>query len=484
MSVSRRQFVQMAGLALSGASLSGASFFGVMAWSSDTEQPPLPVPPLLESKRGQPLFLTLQKVHWPFVTGQKTAMWGVNGHYPGPTIKVQKNSNVKLVYGNRLAESVSMTISGLQLSGTLSGGAARMIAAGMDWSPVLPVRQNACSGWYHANTPKHMARHVYQGLVGMWLVEDEISRTLPIPSHYGVDDFPIILQDKRLDNFRMAGYQPPESGGFIGNRLLVNGVQNPFVAVSRGWVRLRLLNASSARRYTLQLSDGRPLHVIAGDQGFLPERVAVSQLMLAPGERREVVIDISDGKEVSVIACEPAGIIDRLRDSVLFRWVRPSGSLISTLALTLRPSGLLAPITDTLPLHFLAEKLPQPNPLRARIFRLGDVSAGINGMIWDRGRIDVQAEPGTWERWTIHANMPQSFHIQGVAFLVSRVNGMPARAEDSGWKDTVWVDGSVELLVYFSQTSSADFPLLYYSQTLEMADRGSVGQLAVVPVAG
>lgn len=51
--------------------------------------------------------------------------------------------------------------------------------------------------------------------------------------------------------------------------------------------------------------------------------------------------------------------------------------------------------------------------------------------------------------------------------------------EDRGWKDTVWVDGEVSLMVYFPQASSEHFPFIYYSQTLELATRGSVGQLVV-----
>ncbi|GAB3955775.1 hypothetical protein GCM10029976_099400 [Kribbella albertanoniae] len=117
----------------------------------------------------------------------------------------------------------------------------------------------------------------------MWLVEDEVSKSLPIPNHYGVDDFPVIIQDKRLDNFGTPEYNEPGSGGFVGDTLLVNGVQSPYVEVSRGWVRLRLLNASNVAITTDE--DGRPLHVISGDQGFLPAPVSVKQLSLAPGER-------------------------------------------------------------------------------------------------------------------------------------------------------------------------------------------------------
>ena len=467
MSLSRRQFIQASGLAL----CAGAVPLKAEARSAQT---PLPVPPLLESRRGQPLFLTLQRVHWAFLDNRKASVWGINGIYLGPTVRVYNGDDVKLIYSNRLAEPVSMTIGGLQVPGTLMGGAPRMMSPNVDWSPVLPIRQPAATCWYHANTPNRMAPHVYNGLVGLWLIEDENSKNLPLPNHYGVDDFPLIIQDKRLDNFGTPEYDPPSQGGFLGDTLLVNGVQNPFIEVSRGWVRLRLLNASNSRCYSLQLSDGRSINVIASDQGFLPAPVAVQQLSLAPGERREVLIDMSKGEEVTLTAGEAAGIMDRLRG--LFE---PSSLLVSTQVLTLRPTGLLPLVTDNLPMRLLAEQWPEGNASRSREFRLGDRMAGINGAIWDMNRIDVQTMQGTWERWTLHADTPQAFHIQGVQFLIKRVNGAPPMAEDRGWKDTVWVDGDVELLVYFNQVSSEHFPFLFYSQTLEMADRGSTGQFVV-----
>ncbi len=107
----------------------------------------------------------------------------------GPTIRVWKGDDVKLIYSNRLTENVSMTVAGLQVPGPLMGGPARMMSPNADWAPVLPIRQNAATLWYHANTPNRTAQQVYNGLAGMWLVEDEVSKSLPIPNHYGVDDF-------------------------------------------------------------------------------------------------------------------------------------------------------------------------------------------------------------------------------------------------------------------------------------------------------
>ncbi|WP_261642182.1 cell division protein FtsP [Erwinia mallotivora] len=469
MSLSRRQFIKTSGVALCASALP----VQVRAAGPGTV---LPVPPLVESRRGQPVFLTLQRSHWSFTGGSKAQVWGINGLYLGPTVRVWKGDDVKLIYSNRLNEPVAMTISGLQVPGALAGGAPRLMSPGVDWAPVMPVRQPAATCWYHAMTPNHMAEHIYNGLAGMWLVEDEVSKALPLPAHYGVDDFPLIIQDKRIDNFGSPEYDPPSSGGFVGDTLLVNGVQNPYVDVSRGWVRLRLLNASNSRRYLLQMSDSRAFNVIASDQGFLPAPVSVQQLSLAPGERREILVDMSQGNEVSITAGRAAGVVERLRG--LFQ---PSSILTSTLVLTLRPTGLLPLVTDNLPMRLLPDQLIEGGSGRTREFRLGDSTPGINGALWDMARIDTQAQQGTFERWIIYADLPQSFHVQGVMFLIKNVNGAQPMLEDRGWKDTVWVDGSVELLVSFTQPSSDHFPFVYYSQTLEMADRGSAGQLQVQP---
>ncbi|NUU66798.1 cell division protein FtsP [Enterobacteriaceae bacterium BIT-l23] len=468
MSLSRRQFIQASGIAL----CAGAVPLRAQA---EGKQPVLPVPPLLESRRGQPLFLTLQRTHWSFTGGSKVSVWGFNGRYMGPTVRVWNGDDVKLIYSNRLQENVAMTVSGLLVPGPLMGGAPRMMGPNADWAPVLPVRQQAATLWYHANTPNRSARHVYNGLAGMWLVEDEVSKSLPIPNHYGVDDFPVIIQDKRLDNFGAPEYSEPGSGGFVGDRLLVNGVQGPYVEVSRGWVRLRLLNASNARRYQLQLSDGRPLHVIAGDQGFLPAPVSVRQLSLAPGERREVLVDMTDGDEVSLTCGEAAGIMDRIRG-----FFEPSSILVSSLVLTLRPTGLLPLVTDNLPMRLLPDEILNGAAVRSRDIALGS-DPGINGQLWDMKRIDITTQQGSWERWTVRADSPQSFHVEGARFLIQDVNGALPFGEDRGWKDTVWVDGQVELLVYFEQPSWPHFPFLYSSQTLELADRGSIGQILANP---
>jgi suppressor of ftsI len=471
MSLSRRQFILASGLAL----CSGALPFAAQAGAD--QQIALPIPPLLETHGGQPLFLALQRASWSFDGKNKASVWGVNGLYLGPTIRVHQGDNVKLIYNNRLSEPVSMTVSGLQVPGVLMGGATRQIPAGGSWSPVIPVEQPAATCWYHANTPNRMARQVYAGLAGMWLVEDENSRRLPLPKHYGVDDFPVILQDKRLDSFGTPLYDnASDSRGFLGNTLVVNGVENPFIEVAKGWVRLRLLNAANARRFQLQLSNGSPFYMIATDQGLLPAPVTVQKLSLAPGERREVLIDMSKVESVEISAGESAGMLDRLKG--LFE---PSDKLRSANVLTIKSGGLLPLVTEALPAQLVADNTQINTSITNRQFILGNETQGINGALLNSNRIDITSTQGAWERWEITALTPQPFHIEGVRFKVINHNGVRPEPQDYGWKDTVWVNGKTELLVNMMQPSYKQYPFMYYSQILEMADRGVAGQMVVNP---
>lgn len=472
MSLTRRQFIQLsAGIA---ASQSLVATRVEAATATQQGSNALFIPPLVESRRGQPIFLMMQTAHWAFNASHTAECDGFNGLYLGPTVKVWNGDDVKLIYSNRLDKSVSMQISGLQVPGALSGGPPREISPQVDWSPVLPIRQPAATCWYHANTPQRAAQQVYRGLAGMWLIEDSNSKQLGIPKHYGVDDIPLIIQDKRLDNFGSPIYEYNESG-FLGDVLLVNGTQRPYFNAARGWIRLRLLNASNARRYNLQLSDNRPFTVIAGDQGLFAAPLTTTQLSLAPGERREVLVDLSDGRDVSITAGSEATIMQRIKG--IFE---PSSVLTSTLVVNLRPTGLLPLVTDSVP-SALATPLAAELSSNSRHIRLDESPVGINGRPWDLRRIDTSVQQGSFESWTVETDQPQSFSLQGAMFLIKSVNGAPPMIEDRGWKDTVWVDGQVELLVTFPQTSSDHFPFIYGSQTLEMYDQGGAGQLLVNP---
>src|SRR5699024_2116403 len=134
------------------------------------------------------------------------------------------------------------------------------------------------------------------------------------------------------------------SDGVYGDTLLVNGREDPYIVVSRGWIRLRLVNASNARRYELTANDGRSLYLIASDHGLLTSPIALKSIPIDQGERSEILVDMSEGGEVTITAGQSAGFMDRLRG--IFE---PSDLLRNTNVLTIKPTGLMSLVTDKAP---------------------------------------------------------------------------------------------------------------------------------------
>src|SRR3546814_18499986 len=94
------------------------------------------------------------------------------------------------------------------------------------------------------------AEQVYSGLAGALLVTDEEEQGLNLPSEYGVDDLPLIIQDRQFENGRlvMPGGMMVAMQGRRGDTILVNGAVNSVAAVPNRLVRLRLVNAPNARK--------------------------------------------------------------------------------------------------------------------------------------------------------------------------------------------------------------------------------------------
>src|SRR5699024_7251858 len=174
----------------------------------------------------------------------------------------------------------------------------QMIDPGQTWAPHWQIDQAASTLWYHPHPHGQTEDHVYRGLAGMFIVDDDASRKAELPHEYGIDDLPLIVQDKTFDGdgepeLTHDGAEP----GMLGDTVMVNGTIGGVQKVTTEKVRLRLLNGSTARTYAFEFPD-RPMTLTAGDGGLLDEPAQVDRLRLAPGERAEVVVDFSPGETV------------------------------------------------------------------------------------------------------------------------------------------------------------------------------------------
>ena len=295
----RRQFLKL------GAALSAAGALPLWSRSLMAEtRPLLPLPTLLEPDGRGHITLTAMTGTSEFA-GKKVPTWGYNGNLLGPALRLQRNQPVTVSLFNQLPEATTVHWHGLEIPGEVDGGPQAHIAPGASRQVTFTPDQPAATCWFHPHLHGRTGFQVAQGLAGLVLLEDSESGKLRLPVQWGVDDVPLIFQDKQLNTAGDAiDYQLDimrAAVGWFGNMMLTNGVQYPQHAVPRGWLRLRLLNGCNARSLHIAASDKRPLYVIGSDGGLLAEPVSVNSLPLLPGERFEVMVDTSDGKAFDLV---------------------------------------------------------------------------------------------------------------------------------------------------------------------------------------
>ncbi len=263
------------------------------------QRPLLPVPGLLlPDARGEIKLVAQQGTsRW---RGKAVPTWGYNGGLLGPAIQLERDKPVRVNIFNRLPEATTVHWHGLEIPGEVDGGPQARIEPGQQRSVSFTPDQPAATCWFHPHQHGRTGYQVAQGLAGLVLINDSESGKLQLPGLWGVDDIPLILQDKRLsEDGSRIDYQldmMDAAVGWFGDTLLTNGAIYPQHGVPRGWLRLRLLNGCNARSLNLTTSDSRPMYVIASDGGLLAEPVTLSELPMMPGERFEVLVDTSDGK--------------------------------------------------------------------------------------------------------------------------------------------------------------------------------------------
>ena len=226
LTLSRRQFL------VSSTALLGASYFPY-SWSKPTPVQ-LPIPPIVDGRQGTPIDLQIRSGAWSFKPGIKTPTLGFSQDYLGPTIRTRQNSELNLHYQNTLTESVAVHGHGLHVPGEVNGGPQLLIAPGDNWQPTLPIVQPAATSWYHAHTHGKTGEQVYHGLAGMIIIDDEPADSLALPKQYGVDDLPIIIQDRTFDAQGRFVYSLSNAGedGWLGETVVINGAIDPVLLKS------------------------------------------------------------------------------------------------------------------------------------------------------------------------------------------------------------------------------------------------------------
>ena len=213
---------------------------------------------------------------------------------------------------------------------------------GDSWTPgtaiaQYPNDQPATTLWYHDHTLGMTRLNVYAGPAGFYLIRggmhDIAPGILPGPAPSLGDapdipyyEIPIAIQDRSFDangslfypdsraffeglrkgQLQIPFIPEPACGGesdvspiwnpeFFGNTMVVNGRTWPYLEVEKRRYRFRLLNGCNSRFLILRLDQpGLPFYQIGAEGGFLDSPVHRDELLIAPAERADVIIDFSD----------------------------------------------------------------------------------------------------------------------------------------------------------------------------------------------
>ncbi|HWV50649.1 MAG TPA: multicopper oxidase domain-containing protein [Microbacterium sp.] len=436
----------------------------------------LEIPPLAESRveDGVRIFdLTMQRGESDLGQGTMTPTWGINGPHLAPTLRAEQGERVQVNVTNGLDEASTLHWHGMHLPAEMDGGPHQKVAPGGTWTPTWMIDQPAASLWYHPHPHGETAEHVYRGLAGMFIIDDEEESALALPRQYGVDDIPLIVQDRKFhdDGTLDTSTSFMQSTGIIGDTVLVNGTPRPYFEITTRTVRLRILNGSNARPYNFTFDDDRTFSIIGTDGGLLEASVEASSIQLSPGERAEIIAPFTPGEQVR-LQSNPSDGGDRLAggedhlDIIQFHTAEQLGG----------PATVPAQLTEV-------PRMDEATATRTRTFDLSGYA--INNQMMDMGRIDEVITLGDTEIWTVTNidGQTHNFHIHDVQFQILDIGGHRPPPHLQGWKDTVWLKQgeSVRLIMTFADYASETTPYMYHCHMLRHEDNGMMGQFLVVP---
>lgn len=459
----------------------------------------LQLPPVLRPAIGQDgiarLGLTAQSGEMRIFPDAATAVRGYNGIFPGPTIEVQEGQRLLLLLENRLDQAVVNHLHGGNTPASSDGFPTDLIAPmragdaiprledcmaaarGNGWQVFeYPNTQRGTLLWYHDHRMDRTGLQVWEGLVGAYLLRSPSEAALGLPS--GEREVLLVLTDRSFDEHGQMSYPMGSGGsmvaeaymgGVLGDVQLVNGVPWPRLNVPTGQMRLRVLNASNARAYELELDRDMPAGYqfaqIGSDGGLLDRPQFPRRIHLAPAERVDLLVDFAGcavGTPIHLVNVAERGAMQRVLRFVPTEKVSEKARVPDALS------------SDALP------SAGQGMVERSFDFRYDRVKREwtINGHPYDASQVLARPKLGTTEIWHLRSDFSHPVHLHLVHFAVMSHAGR-RKAADAGWKDTVSLFAGEEATIVVPFTGHRG-RYVFHCHNLEHEDMRMMGNFEVI----
>lgn len=390
------------------------------------------------------------------------------GTVPGPMLQARVGEQVIVHFQNDLPAPTTVHWHGLRVPNAHDGSMSSQheIPSGGTYDYRFVV-QDAGSFWYHPhiNAPEQVEKGLYAPLI----VQGDPAISVAAERYLVLDDVKLLGSgklDEAVDPLDIMLGRP-------GNVLLVNGMREGRIEVPRGSrERWRLVNVANGRYFNLRLP-GHRFYVIGWDGGLLPIPYVTETLLIAPGERYDVLVTFESPPEghlalQNVFYDRGHNLQDPGPKDLIEVVYGPAGPPPAALPTVLRIPSSVSVHRNTPVRPFVLKEIEDP---------VSGATFQINGERWPMNT-PLHVTRGSTEIWEIEANpeMDHPFHLHGMFFQVLSVDGVPPSVQ-WGWKDTVNVQRGRKLRLAVQYDPPGTW--MFHCHILEHAERGMMGELVI-----
>jgi FtsP/CotA-like multicopper oxidase with cupredoxin domain len=423
--------------------------------------------------------------------GKSAQLMTYNGQIPGPRLEVNPGDTVRINFTNNLSQPTNIHYHGLHIP--ITGNADNVflhIPPGERFTYEFNIAKNHPAGlfWYHPHLHGLVAEQLFGGLAGLFVVRGKLDE---IPEVKAASEQFVVLQDFALDNQgnRLSDSQLSIMMGREGNIITVNGEVNPNFEIPNGkLLRLRIVNASPSRFYQLSL-ENHPFYLIATDGGALTKPVELTELLLTPGERADILIQPSQQPKQYRLLNLPyqrTGM-GMMGGGMMIRGMMGRGMMGGNFEDKPQVIATVSYQTQTTP-TLPTQLIPVEPLLAAQQMRRFQMNHGMirgqgmvflfNGQPYQSQRIDTSVKLDTVEDWELvnTGMMDHPFHVHGNAFQIISRNGKPEPY--LAWKDVALVKPGETVII---RMAFRDFvgKTVYHCHILDHEDLGMMANLEI-----
>jgi len=476
--ISRRNALILGGTGIAGIAVGGTGFFVNQGFSSSSTSGTvsgnaLTEPTELRSADG---VLTVDLESSPqrvTIASRDVNALSYNGGVPGPTLRVHAGDTLSVSLKNGLTDPSNLHVHGLHVSPEdNSDNMFVTVEAGdsFDYQYELPADHPPGVYWYHPHLHRFVAEQVFSGLYGAIIVEDPE----PIPADR---ERLLVISDITVNSSGNIPAASPmdEMTGREGDLVLVNGQLTPDMTARPGErERWRIVNASVSRYLRLRL-DGQQLTLLGIDSGRFETAQEVDEVVLAPGNRADLLVTSSVGTSTLRALSYDRGSADGfMMGGGSFR----SGDEIALATLTVAGDAVATqPAIPSQP----AERDLRTATVTARrelVFAMGMgggmMSATINGRAFDASRIDTTVQFESVEEWllTNTSTLDHPLHLHVWPMQIIEQGGQPV--DSLLWQDVVNIPArsTTRVRIAFDDFSGKT---VYHCHILDHEDNGMMG---------